>query len=517
MVLSTNHRRADRIAFGSCNRQDRQNNFWPIIEARRPVAFIWGGDAIYADYKAPTDWSTFPPTKEHICGTPARLEELYQKQLSNPGYQHLIESNVTIFGAFDDHDYGCDNGDATYAYRRESAVAFVNFLGEPYESAMSRRARAGAGVYGVKLFDFARPAGKTQVHEIEAGIDPDVSYLADETSFHAYSNQSVAVFVLDIRSHKTPWKTGSAAYLPDYEGDFLGEQQWQWLEAALRRSQASVNVILSGVQVHSNKFPDGNIAEAWGKYPKAQQRLFHAILQEGVQSPVLISGDVHMTQLSRKDCVRRDSVDRHISLRPLIEMTTSGMTHSWGTVPSRPLDEPDYQSSLFLRYKAQVGSLLMHALHNLCSWKDVMTFPNSKGKDELQYSLEKNVGELEFDWSDRTIILRTLGEDNVPLVQAKFEMDTLSGHTSTRNTFLSKRDFMKEIKAMHPSVNSDWVCINYRGRENNLANMAGHVATGVVLVTLTPLPCIVPFFCILFVLFYRGPSRYRKQSKVLIQ
>ncbi len=48
MVLPTNHRRADRIAFGSCNRQDRQNNFWPIIEARRPVAFIWGGDAIYA-------------------------------------------------------------------------------------------------------------------------------------------------------------------------------------------------------------------------------------------------------------------------------------------------------------------------------------------------------------------------------------------------------------------------------------------------------------------------------------
>jgi hypothetical protein len=37
-----------RIAFGSCNDQDRQNNLWPIIESRKPAAFIWGGDSIYA-------------------------------------------------------------------------------------------------------------------------------------------------------------------------------------------------------------------------------------------------------------------------------------------------------------------------------------------------------------------------------------------------------------------------------------------------------------------------------------
>lgn len=38
----------DRIAFGSCNDQDRQNKLWPIIQARNPAAFVWGGDAIYA-------------------------------------------------------------------------------------------------------------------------------------------------------------------------------------------------------------------------------------------------------------------------------------------------------------------------------------------------------------------------------------------------------------------------------------------------------------------------------------
>jgi hypothetical protein len=40
--------KTSRIAFGSCNDQDRKNNLWPIIESRNPAAFIWGGDSIYA-------------------------------------------------------------------------------------------------------------------------------------------------------------------------------------------------------------------------------------------------------------------------------------------------------------------------------------------------------------------------------------------------------------------------------------------------------------------------------------
>ena len=41
----------NRIAFGSCNEQNAQNNMWAIIEKRKSAAFIWGGDAIYAGMK----------------------------------------------------------------------------------------------------------------------------------------------------------------------------------------------------------------------------------------------------------------------------------------------------------------------------------------------------------------------------------------------------------------------------------------------------------------------------------
>lgn len=90
-----------RIAFGSCNNQNLQNDFWPIIAARQPRAFVWGGDAIYADQAGALDWTTFPPHNTHECATPERLRRLYRQQLRNAGYQKLMEQNVSIFGTFD--------------------------------------------------------------------------------------------------------------------------------------------------------------------------------------------------------------------------------------------------------------------------------------------------------------------------------------------------------------------------------------------------------------------------------
>jgi hypothetical protein len=91
-----------RIAFGSCNVQDVQNNLWPIIESRKPAAFIWGGDAIYADQHIATDWSTFPPNFSELqCATPDRLKVLYREQLAVPGYRRLLDQNITVFGTFD--------------------------------------------------------------------------------------------------------------------------------------------------------------------------------------------------------------------------------------------------------------------------------------------------------------------------------------------------------------------------------------------------------------------------------
>lgn len=322
-------RQHSRIAFGSCNDQSQFNALWPLIAARQPAAFIWGGDSIYADQSGPLDWSVFPPVPTHQCADPDRLHRLYrQQQQEVPGYRTLWQQNVTIFGTFDDHDYGCNNADRTYEYKYESGLAFVDFLQIAKSSPMYQRALNGHGVYGVQLLDFARPPGQEAVQDVEAGIDADLptaSLSGFANSSAADSNRTVAIFVLDVRTHKTPWrKDWPGRYQLDPSGDYLGERQWQWLEQSLQRSKATVHLFVTGLQIHAYRFPDGNVAESWAQYPKAQQRLFDLVLAHPTAASLLISGDVHMAQLLRKDCrqTRQNGASWDDSQRSLLELTT---------------------------------------------------------------------------------------------------------------------------------------------------------------------------------------------------
>ena len=244
--------RPSRILFGSCNSQHYQQVLWPNIRSRNATAFVWAGDAIYADktqleVDAP---KFFYSKRKGAPGTPAIMEQLYKEQLAHEEYSQLIKE-VNIFGTFDDHDYGIDNGDKTFPLKREAAIAYVEtFLQLPKDSIMARRARGGEGVYGVRIFDFSRPIGQELLSDDEAGIDPEVA----RNEVPSYSNRSVAVFVLDVRSNKTPWiKGGVRKFFSDYGGDFLGETQWAWLQEALSRSMASVNIVVNGLQVHADK------------------------------------------------------------------------------------------------------------------------------------------------------------------------------------------------------------------------------------------------------------------------
>jgi PhoD-like phosphatase len=438
-----------------------------------------------------------------------------------------------------DHDYGCNNADRTFEFKHESSLAFLDFIGAPNDSAMRLRAQQGHGVYGVKLFDFNRLDRDYEVPDVQAGIDAD---LANDNSFYNtpfshQSNRTVAVFVLDVRTSKTPWKTGPASYLPDYEGDFLGEVQWEWFEKSIRRSRASVNVIVSGLQYHGNRYQDANIAEAWGKVPTAQQRLFDAILQENVQAPVLISGDVHMTQLSRKDCVRRQddttssSSTRHDSRRrPLVELTTSGMTHSWGTI-STPLGSDNFQPTWYNWIQSHLARNLVHLLHRYCPWTDIMIAPKSSApssssslyengggegsKGGMQYSLDMNFGELEFDWDERTVAIRSIGENGMeepPLIMAKMSMDQLSGDSDLPNQHMvSESDF---TTMEHESVSQgEWICINHRGIDRPFDHVMGHLTAATVWISFCIAPLVLVGWLILIVL--RRMSVEKKSSRSL--
>jgi PhoD-like phosphatase len=469
-----------------------------------------------------------------------------------------------------DHDFGCDNGDSTNIHRKESGIAFVDFIGLPNDSLTRIRAQKGLGVYGVKLFDFGIDGDdsivtKYDIPDVVAGIDADINLDGSAINEKKYSNRSVAVFVLDVRTNKSPWKQDVIGrFSADMDGDFLGKEQWEWFTKSLRRSKASVNIIVGGLQFHGTRAPDVNIAEAWGNYPRMQQKLYDLLLEENVQSPILISGDVHMTQLSRKDCVPRQMtkdvtdnlVRRH--RRSLIELTTSGMTHSWGTLSEKhngdvseswPLLQMFRNGQNWARMKAV--ATYVHLLHRFCPWTDIVVagnnnnivaathrsndmngigltgssgattsttttvssstlYENGGGENSfaqgMQYSLEMNFGELEFDWIHRTVAIRSIGhideKDGVvekPLIMARYSMDELSGRDEISNHYPKlDGDFVfEEKRQVRSNIDGEWVCVNHRGRGTNVEHFVGHVAAGSVLVTLFLSPV-----CITMLLLY---------------
>lgn len=291
---------------------------WETMSTRNASAMIWVGDAIYGDDfevvahpppppHTPTtvsssttssintinwnqfvsSWFSFQGKRILRPATPTILQELFHQLITNPGYRRFTRRDVatmttadnhppmTVLGVWDDHDYGINNGDFRYMYRTESAKLYLQFLQRSAGTHhpldlhyLEQRASAGKGLYGVKVLDFHRPMGYELMSDDDAGIEWNDG---DATSAYPLpprplSDRSVAIFLLDCRSNKTPWshprqqfKSSHRPYYDsdyystlNYEADFLGTEQWQWFERSLRRSTASVNIIVQGLQVHAD-------------------------------------------------------------------------------------------------------------------------------------------------------------------------------------------------------------------------------------------------------------------------
>ncbi|HAX79500.1 MAG TPA: alkaline phosphatase [Cyanobacteria bacterium UBA11372] len=175
-----------RIAFGSCNKQEKPQPLWSTIISNKPDLWIWLGDNIYADTKNMKD-----------------MQRKYQLQKSNKDYQTLLQSTYAI-GIWDDHDYGENNRGKEYSKKAESQQLFLDFLDEPENSPRRRQ----EGVY--------------TAYNYGSGLN------------------QVKVILLDVRYHKDA---------PGTDSDILGDKQWQWLENQLKTSKAAINLIASGIQI----------------------------------------------------------------------------------------------------------------------------------------------------------------------------------------------------------------------------------------------------------------------------
>jgi len=252
---------AQTIAFGSCHKVNDPNSdlILKSITNQSPDVFIWLGDIVYGK-----------------DGNPDHLKKQFEKLKSKSSYQNLLKSTA-VYGTWDDHDYGLNNAGRDYKHKERSRADLFAFLNIPKNSPAYKR----NGAY--QSYDLSR---------------------------------EIKLILLDNRYFKSEYvtKPHDEPYPPDYKGTILGEEQWIWLEDVLKSSSADVHIIASGIQFLS---PNHRF-EKWLNYPNEYKRLIGLLQTYSVKNPIVLSGDRHMSELSRKN----------IGYTNLYDVTSSGMTEA---------------------------------------------------------------------------------------------------------------------------------------------------------------------------------------------
>ncbi|MBH25247.1 MAG: phosphodiesterase [Myxococcales bacterium] len=332
--------RLTRVMLASCNDQDKPQDFWGQLQSEQPDLFIYGGDNVYGDIRKKPDG-----TIEFLDGDMERLAETYQTLGASPEFQEF-RANIPILPIWDDHDYGKNDAGADFPFKKEAEALFLDFWEVPADDARRQR----EGLYRAWMFG-------------EAG-------------------ERVQIILLDTRTFRGPLKEtprrnapGMERYVPDPESSatVLGEAQWAWLEAELKKP-ADVRLLVSTIQV----IADGHGWERWGLLPRERQRLYDTIVRSRAAGVVILSGDRHQGALYR---ITPEGG------YPLYELTSSSLNLSFGG-------------------GEEAGP---HRIGDMFA--------------------PENYGLIEFDWAAREIRLRLLDLKGAPVMEQKISMKDLNFKT----------------------------------------------------------------------------------------
>ncbi|TAF32494.1 MAG: alkaline phosphatase family protein [Cytophagales bacterium] len=227
------------------------------IQQKKPDFMLWLGDNTYL---READWDT----RTGILHRHTHTRSL-------PELQPLL-GRTHHYAIWDDHDYGPNDSDKSYAQKHLTLEAFKLFWANPNYGV----ANNGQGISG--SFDWA-----------------DVQF-----------------FMLDNRSFRTSYKAKNT-----YK-EVYGKEQIDWLINSLTASTATFKIIVSGTQVLN----DAPIYENYAVYEERADFL-KRLRESGVRGIMFLSGDRHHTVLSKM----KESPE----LYPFYDFTVSPLTS--GTYP----------------------------------------------------------------------------------------------------------------------------------------------------------------------------------------
>lgn len=240
-------RTISRIAFGSCNHQNRHQTIWSEIAAHNPELFLMIGDNVYGDFgfRGEADLRTF--------------ENAYRLQASHPEFI-AFRNQVPMMASWDDHDFGPNDSGGAFAFRERSEALFESFWGS------SEAVRARPGIYDSVM------------------IGPE--------------GERVQLIMLDTRFFRDPLVSlpysperrplGHYGLTDDPAATLLGSAQWAWLAGELEKP-ADLRIIVSSIQL----LTDAHNYEKWGNMPVERDRLYRALAARNGGGMVVLSGDRH--------------------------------------------------------------------------------------------------------------------------------------------------------------------------------------------------------------------------------
>ena len=136
--------------------------------------------------------------------------------------------------------------------------------------------------------------------------------------------------MLDTRYFRSPLKrtpilkkSSLGRYEPDYDPakTMLGQDQWKWLEVALKR-EADLRILGTSIQL----LAEGHGWERWGNLPLERQRLLNLLAQNSNSNLIVISGDRHLGGIY--SLLTKEGIE-------FLEITSSSMNK-----PGRNTNEP---------------------------------------------------------------------------------------------------------------------------------------------------------------------------------
>ncbi len=197
---------------------------------------LWLGDNVY---HRPADYSSG-----------SGMSYRYRHTRSLPELQPLL-AKMSHYAVWDDHDYGSNDADKTFALKQESLKLFKSYW-----------------------------ANKSYGEEDNPGI------------YSKFTMADAEFYLMDDRYHRSP--NGYPVNHTDKE--FLGKQQLQWLKESLLSSDKNINFRF--IAVGNQVLNPVNDFECYRNFQNEWQELMDFIVQHRIEGVIFLSGDRHFSEIN---------------------------------------------------------------------------------------------------------------------------------------------------------------------------------------------------------------------------